>query len=252
VARQARKKSRSGVYHIMLRGVNRQQIFGDDEDCEAFLLAMKRFFSEGGHRVYAYCLMGNHAHIVLREGKETIDLAIRKLGTSYVLRYNKKYARTGPLFQDRYRSEPVEDAQRLVDAVRYVHMNPVKAGLCGSLGDYPWSSCRAYERGEDPFIRTRDVLVYVDGDALLATARDKESSAFAESAEPHDGVSEARARAIVGEVIGADASAFGRLDGERKAQALRILSEKGLSASQICRLTGTSYALARRYQQDDG
>lgn len=72
--RQARKKSSSGIYHIMLRGINRQQIFEDEEDREHFLETLENYKGQCGHTVYAYCLMGNHIHLLLKEGKEDLTL----------------------------------------------------------------------------------------------------------------------------------------------------------------------------------
>ena len=107
--RSARKKSESGIYHIMLRGINKQQIFEDKEDSERFLETLYKYKKQCEYEIYAYCLMGNHLHILLKEGKEDLTLMLKRIAGSYVYWYNWKYHRSGHLFQDRFKSEPVED-----------------------------------------------------------------------------------------------------------------------------------------------
>lgn len=144
MARLARKRSESGVYHIMLRGINHQDIFYDDEDNIRFLdtLQKVRELSEGV--VYAYCLMGNHVHLLFREGNEEISTVMKRLGTGYARWYNWKYERSGHLFQDRYKSEPVENDSYLLTVMRYIHNNPVKANLVTKPEGWKWSSYKAY------------------------------------------------------------------------------------------------------------
>ena len=105
--RGSRKRSSSGVYHIMLRGINREQIFKDEEDYDKFLEMLVKYREECGCHLYGYCLMPNHVHLVLQEGKKPLETIMRRLGARFVYWYNAKYARTGHLFQDRFKSEPV-------------------------------------------------------------------------------------------------------------------------------------------------
>jgi putative transposase len=88
--RGARQKSKTGIYHIILRGHNRQIIFEDDEDKEKFLQTLNRYKESSGYKVYGYCLMGNHIHLLLHEQKEDIGLIMRRIGASYVYWYNFK------------------------------------------------------------------------------------------------------------------------------------------------------------------
>lgn len=107
--RQARKKSASGIYHIVLRGINQQVIFEDEEDNNKFIETIKTYKAISGYKIYAYCLMSNHVHLLLKVEKEDLDLIIKRIAGSYVYWYNWKYHRRGHLFQDRFKSEPVED-----------------------------------------------------------------------------------------------------------------------------------------------
>lgn len=102
--RQARKKCESGIYHVMIRGINRQDIFEDDEDTQKFLELLMHYKAVCGYQIYAYCLMENHVHIVMREGEEEIGSVFKRIGAAYVYYYNLKYRRKGHLFQDRFKS----------------------------------------------------------------------------------------------------------------------------------------------------
>ncbi|RCX08178.1 REP element-mobilizing transposase RayT [Anaerobacterium chartisolvens] len=142
--RIARQKSESGIYHIMLRGANRQEIFHDDEDCRRFLETLDRYKKKSGVKVYGWCLMGNHVHLLLGEGKEDISITMKRIGVSYVWFYNWKYKTIGHLFQDRYKSENIEKDEYLMAAVRYIHQNPVKAGIAARMDEWKWSSIQGY------------------------------------------------------------------------------------------------------------
>ncbi|MGJ9459979.1 transposase [Oceanobacillus sp. CF4.6] len=98
MARKPRKKSYSGIYHIMLRGVNRQTIFEDDEDKSRLLKTIERFKEKDKFLVYSYCLMDNHIHLLIKEKEETVSTFIQKISASYVYWYNNKYERCGHLF----------------------------------------------------------------------------------------------------------------------------------------------------------
>jgi len=142
--RIARERSKSGIYHIMLRGANRQEIFHDEEDCTRFLETLERYKKASEIRVHGWCLMGNHVHIVLQEGKEELAVTMKRIGVSFAWYYNWKYKTTGHLFQDRYKSEKIEDDKYLTTVVRYIHQNPVNAGIVKRPGDWKWSSCQGY------------------------------------------------------------------------------------------------------------
>ena len=144
VPRAARRKSASGIYHIILRVINRQKIFEDDEDNQKFIRVLQRYKEVSAYELYAYCLMGNHLHLLLRVGKEPLEQVMRRICASYVYWYNKKYDRIGNLFQDRFKSEPVDDDSYFLTVLRYIHQNPYKAGLVKDHGDYKWSSYGAY------------------------------------------------------------------------------------------------------------
>jgi len=142
--RKAREKSRTGIYHVIFRGINRQQIFEEEADYQKFLYVLQDQRNKGRYEVYAYCLMGNHIHLLIKEGDEDLGVSFRRIASNYVLWYNRKYERVGHLFQDRYKSEVVEDQRYFLQLIRYIHQNPVKAGMVQEISKYPWSSYQEY------------------------------------------------------------------------------------------------------------
>ena len=134
--RSAREISENSTYHIMLRGINQQQIFEEAEDYTKFLEILKHYQAVSEYKVYAYCLMGNHIHLLMEFGKEDIGQVFKRIGAKYVYWYNIKYGRKGHLFQDRYKSEPVDDDSYFLTVMRYIHQNPIKAGLCKKVDGY--------------------------------------------------------------------------------------------------------------------
>lgn len=145
--RGARVKSRSGIYHIIFRGANRQEIFHDDDDCFKFLEIFGKYKRRANVDVFGWCLMNNHVHLLLKEGNEYISDTMKRIGVSFVWYYNEKYETSGHLFQDRFRSKNVETNLNLLRVIRYIHQNPVKAGMVERAGDWRWSSCLGYYGG---------------------------------------------------------------------------------------------------------
>nr|WP_169716880.1 transposase [Sporomusa acidovorans] len=144
--RSARIPSKTGIYHIMLRGNERRDIFLDDADKLTFIDFLYSKKADEGCLLYAYCLMDNHVHLVIKEGCNGIAKLMKRIGTSYVKYFNQKYQRVGHLFQDRYKSENIENDSYLLTVIRYVHQNPEKAGISRSE-TYKWSSYQAYLSG---------------------------------------------------------------------------------------------------------
>lgn len=142
--RIARIKSRSGIYHVMMRGVNKQIIFEEEEDKKRFFETLRKYKVKCNYELYSYCFMDNHVHLLMRECEETISNAIKKISSSYVYWYNSKYGRNGHLFQDRFKSEAVEDQRYFLTVLRYIHQNPLKAGLTKSVFDSEWTSMHEY------------------------------------------------------------------------------------------------------------
>lgn len=149
MARPPRTNSGTGIYHVMLRGLNKQVIFENSSDFRRFLDLLSQMVhpeDELGHALpskctfYAYCLMPNHVHLLIQEKNEQLSTVVKMIATSYAQYFNKKYDRCGHLFQDRFKSEPVADAAYFFTLLRYIHQNPVAGGICESVDGYKWSS----------------------------------------------------------------------------------------------------------------
>ncbi len=150
MSRKARLTSESGIYHVMMRGVNRQDIFECDKDYLKFLDLLHRAAfprDEQNHAlppnivIFCYCLMPNHVHLLVRETPALgISDAIKSISVAYAYYFNQKYEHIGHLFQDRFRSEVVNDIAYFITLFRYIHQNPVAAKISESVDDYRWSS----------------------------------------------------------------------------------------------------------------
>ena len=153
--RAPRHTTSTGIYHVMMRGINHQVIFEDTEDYQYFMECMERFgisYDDEGLPAgqnctyYAYCLMGNHFHLLIREREETISQTLKRIADAYVYYYNRKYQRSGHLFKERFRSEPVDTIHQFTALLSYIHRDPVKVGLAKRAGDYPYSSFQHLDR----------------------------------------------------------------------------------------------------------
>lgn len=155
--RHARILGEKQVYHIMLRGNNRENIFIDDEDKTKILDILGEKKREGTYNLYAYCVMDNHIHLVVKEGKDPIARIIKRIGTSYAHYFNKKYKRIGHVFQDRFKSEIIGDDSYLLAVIRYIHQNPLKPGL-GTIRGYNWSSYKEYINKRSALVDSEEIL----------------------------------------------------------------------------------------------
>jgi putative transposase len=151
--RQARQQSQSRIYHLILRGINKQVIFEDDEDRARFMWCLQYYKELSQYKMYGYCLMNNHIHLLIKEGKEPIAKTMKRIGVSYVSWFNRKYGRCGHLFQDRFKSEAVESDEYFLMVLRYIHQNPMKTGEVKKIAAYHWSSFREY-LGENRLVDT--------------------------------------------------------------------------------------------------
>lgn len=158
--RTKRQYSISNVYHITLKGIDGQNIFLDNHDKSFFEKQMLETKNKYKYEIYAYCLMNNHIHIVLKSEKEILSKAMQSLGIRYTRYFNSKYERKGPLFQDRFFSKEIENQTYFLVVCRYVHRNPENAGI-EKTEDYKWSSFKEYI-GKSKIVNTSILLHYLD------------------------------------------------------------------------------------------
>lgn len=127
------------VYHLTARAIAERPLFSTDTDRQDFAIRLRRCAASARLRLYAVCLMGTHAHIVVH-GSVAISAAMRRLAGSYARAYNARHGRRGSLFEERYTDTPIADEEHLAATVLYVEANAVRAGLVADVGDWPWST----------------------------------------------------------------------------------------------------------------
>lgn len=232
----------------MLRGINQQQIFEEDEDYRKFLDVVKDCKEISEFELYAYCLMGNHIHMLIKEKKEPIEQIVKRIGSRFVYWYNVKYSRKGHLFQDRYKSEPVEEQVYFDTVLVYIHRNPIKAGICKKPGDYEFSSYNEYV-GNAIIADTGFVFGYWNPEQFV---RYNEEDLTIECLDIAEGetvrVTDEEAKDIIKRVSRCEnVSEFQALEIKKRDKYLKKLRERGLSIRQISRLTGVSFNIVRKF-----
>ena len=267
MARKSRLASNSGVYHVMLRGVNRQDIFECENDYLKYLSLLERAVFPVDEItgkslpstlvLYAYCLMPNHVHLLVREQSGGISDAIKSISVAYAYYFNKKYEHLGHLFQDRFRSEVVNDWEYFLTLMRYIHQNPVAGGLVRDVRHYRWSSWREYDPGmvcDVPMCATKSVYTKISFEALEELVDEPLSKAqrFLDfnsdtSVRLHDD----EIREFLHEACGiASISEIQHYPKERRNEVLKLLQEFGAGERQITRVTGISRGVISRIKKE--
>lgn len=224
MARKAREISNNKVYHVMLRGVNKQQIFECEED---------------------------YAHLLIKEADEAIGDVMKRIYSSYVYYYNRKYDRVGHLFQERFKSQPVEDWEYFVTLLRYVHQNPLKPRLVKDLKEYQWSSWNEYlGRFENPFSTIEPVLRRISLEELSEligkpmTEEEEEGVLDIDNQQQKTQLSDEEVWRILEECSGVrNASEFQALPRPKQKHYLYMAHENGVGPRTLSRLTGVSYSV---------
>jgi REP element-mobilizing transposase RayT len=193
MARKPRLHLPGGFYHMMLRGNGGADIFFAKADRRRFLELLGEGVERFGHRLHGYCLMTNHVHLVVQAGEAPLSRAMQNLAFRFTRFVNARRKRIGHLFQGRYKALLVDADSYLLELVRYVHLNPVRAGLVADPADWPWSGHRAYlGRGAPAWLTTDWVLGALAGDRQDARAayRAFVAAGLGEGARPefHDGL----------------------------------------------------------------
>jgi REP element-mobilizing transposase RayT len=140
MGRKKRVQARGLVLHVTTRGNNRERIFLRDGDWLALLIELERVVERHGWICHAYCLMGNHLHLIVQLVEPTLPEGMQQLQSNYARAFNKRYGRSGHVFGNRYFSLPVVDDAHLLELCRYVVLNPVRAGACSKPEEWAWSS----------------------------------------------------------------------------------------------------------------
>jgi REP element-mobilizing transposase RayT len=159
MARKPRVHFAGALYHVMCRGNQGQAIFKDDRDRERYLDFLKESQKRFGYRLYAYVLMGNHVHHLVEIGQTPLSKVMQNILFRYTGCWNRRYKKTGHLFQGRYKAILCDRESYLLELIRYLHLNPVRSKIVGDPGEYRWSSHTAYlKSGEKSWIAVDEVL----------------------------------------------------------------------------------------------
>jgi putative transposase len=143
MGRRPRVQFPGALYHVTARGVDRLPIVRDDVDRERWMAQLASVVERRQIRVYAYCLMDNHYHVLTETPEANLDVAMLLLNSPYASAFNRRHGRIGPLLQGRYDAVLVERQEHLLEVARYVVLNPVRARICSRAEDWRWSSYRA-------------------------------------------------------------------------------------------------------------
>lgn len=240
--RAPREHSQFDIYHVVSRGVGRQLIFEDDDNRSVFLELLTKVIDGNGTEVYAWCLMGNHVHLLLHAELDCVSQCMKRLCSTYAQYFNRKTGRVGHLFQERFKSEPVNDDAYLLTVTRYIHDNPSKAQV-STMEDYQWSSYREYVG--KPRLCSTDFVLGVFGGPEAFVRFHADGSHAVRCLDVSSGRNRTRAMpdstaiSIAEAVLG-----VGRLENlkalplEERNEGIRRLKTEGLTVRQIERLTG--------------
>ena len=140
--RKPRLDLEGALHHVMVRGIERCKLFRNRKDYEDLIGRFEDAFTTGKTVVYAWALMPNHAHLLIRTGLEPLSRVMRRILTGYAVSFNRRHKRTGHLFQNRFKSILVEEEPYFLQLIRYIHLNPLRSSLVASLDEldaYPWT-----------------------------------------------------------------------------------------------------------------
>ncbi len=245
MARQQRTKSETGIYHVMLRGINRQQVFFDNDDYNLFMNILSRCKTICGFQLHAYCLMPNHVHLLIQEGNEPLHLIFKRLGDAFIYWYNLKYDRVGGIFQGRFKSVPVNTDEYFISALRYIHQNPVKAGIVQKCSDYKFSSYNAYFK-KTGFVDTGFALELIGANEFVKIHSEPCNDNHLDIVDnSRIKITDSEAKRLI--QIRTDCRSvdeFQMLPKDIQKEYVKFLRKDGLTIRQLTELTGVSQRIA--------
>lgn len=242
--RHARIVSKSGYYHVTMRGNARGVIFESAQNRDKFLSLMEECCTRWKLRLFAWCLMDNHVHMVVDVGDADLSEVLHWLATSYAVYFNRFEERVGHLFQCPFGSKPIEYENQLVNTVKYVHYNPERAHIC-SADAYPWSSYAEY-RGKPKLVDPEPVFEAAGGRGQFF-AEPMNVDYVVRLPGPNDLRTADEIRIMLNEEIGDHA--ISKLQNAPKHERNRwivMLKSRGLHNGQIARLCAVSERTVRR------
>ncbi len=262
--RKRREISSSGIYHLVVRGVNRCRIFEDTLDYHVFLKRLKLQMEKEKIQLFAYCLMNNHAHLLIKEDLQTRNLArfTARFLSAYAHFFNKRHGRCGHLFQDRFKSKVVEDASYFMDAMVYIHNNPVVAGFVRHGQRYHWSS-----HSEHVLYQSQGLTPQISSPQAIPDLLDIPKSQYHALFELRHKIDDTQLGALMATSLDDDAFAqiidhadvnrperINDLDTLTRDQHIAHFLQNGMTCKQIARLTciGEKYIYRLKAKKEEG
>lgn len=198
MARQARKASETGYYHVMMRGNNKTYIFQRESDKSFFMDLLNEFEKDGLMQLAAWCIMDNHVHMVLKADLIHLAMTLKRLNIRYAMYYHRVHGTVGHVFQDRFKSETIETDDYLMMVIRYVHQNPVKAKITTTVEAYPWSSYRIYlEHGQNKVMDFVDGLFNKDKTFFRAYHTETDENSYLEIREDQEKMTDENVQKVI-------------------------------------------------------
>ncbi|EKN68603.1 transposase [Schinkia azotoformans] len=253
MAKKPRTKSNTGTYHVMLRGINKQIIFEGDADKRKFIEVLKKIKEISNFQLFSYCLMDNHVHLLLKETEEGISDIVKRISASYALWFNFKYQRCGSLFQGRFRSENVETNDYFMRVIRYIHQNPLKAGIASDVFENKWTSIHEFFSTGD-MIDTEPVLKQFSKEKTDTVQKFKdfmEETNEDEFLDDFDIVKKTDSEVIniLNQMGIENIAMIQQMDKKERNDVLLVLKKmEGITVRQLSRITGISRSVIARIQ----
>lgn len=238
--RQPRQRSVTGVYHVIQRGINHILIFFEDADRLMFIKLLELQVCET-FKVYCYCLMDNHLHLIVKSDR--LSFYFHRIFTIYASWFNQKYEREGYLFQNRFKSEVIEDEGYLLRCCRYVLQNPLKAGLCSKVSEYRWSSYSAYFNPAGSFVCTEFLpLFFARREDFQSYIGEEDTATFMDIGYQ---LKDGEVRKLWEDMM--EGKSVESLTKPELKQILRkLLQNPGIAKRQLARITGIDVNIIRR------
>lgn len=247
--RKAREVSALQIYHVVVKGADRQVMFEETRDYQKYIDILEYYQEECHFELYAYCLMSNHVHLIIHVNEMPLSSIFRRINTTYAGWFNAKYNRTGFLQDGRYFSEAINTTDYLMSAINYIHHNPAKAGLENFPGQkYKWSSYNQFFEAVPRLIDSEFVLsVFGNINNFMEFHNQKPSDEILDIERMRKHLPDDTARNIIFEISKcSDSTEFQALPLKKRNEYIRLIHEKGVSTRQLNRLTGISRGIIER------
>ncbi|HCC07039.1 MAG TPA: hypothetical protein DEP72_02570 [Clostridiales bacterium] len=266
MARKQRIHYNGGLYHVMARGNNGEYNIAKDEEKLEYISIIKRYKERYGFRLYAYCIMDNHIHMLIVVDEIPLEKIMQGIQQVYTQRYNKKYRRTGHVFQQRYKAIVCNKDGYLLHLIKYIHFNPIEAGMTETV-DYKWSSHYEYIKNKNELVETDYVLKLISsnkaqaikgyGEYMKEKMDDIESCEYeiteAQINNPSRVDNENRIELLINKVLKQESIAKGELLQKTKVQricdirkAIIILADRGVNNNDLAKKLEISNSVISR------